>query len=342
MVLRLGDRVGSYEIVSLLGAGGMGEVYRARDVRLGRSVALKFLHKEASGDRPSLDRFAREARAASSLNHPNIVTVYDIGETEAGRFIAMELVEGLTIRALGREPRTVETILNVALQAAKALAAAHAAGIVHRDIKPENLMLRPDGYLKVLDFGLARITTETHDSAIAPTRTELTEAWTLLGTERYMSPEQARAESVTAATDIFSLGVVLYELATGEHPFAAGSRIGVLSAILTQRPIPPARLNPELPVAFEALLLDILQKDPRLRPSAATLQTRLSELAVGAESPRPAFSTAATPRRLLIGRETELADVAASLEQATTERGLIHAVVAEAGFGKTTFVESFL
>ena len=341
-MLTAGALFGRYEIVAPLGVGGMGEVYRARDSRLGRQVALKFLHRDVVPDKRALDRFAREARAASALNHPNIVTIYDIGETEAGRFIAMELVEGQTLRSLPPEKRSVDALLDIGWQVAKALSTAHAAGIVHRDIKPENIMLRDDRYVKVLDFGLARLVTEPGDPALGITRTDQTGARELLGTIAYMSPEQVRGEVVTTPTDVFSLGTVLYELGTGEHPFSAVSRLGVASAILTQAPVPPSRLNPEVPAWFEELILGMLAKDPRLRPAAADVEARLSARTGRGPSEAVSVSGAGASRRALVGRDAAHTELAASLESASTERGLMHAVVAEPGFGKTTFTEHFL
>ncbi|MCA1584922.1 MAG: protein kinase [Acidobacteria bacterium] len=337
-----GALFGRYEIVAPLGAGGMGEVYRARDSRLGRQVALKFLHPHVIQDKRALDRFAREARAASALNHPNIVTIYDIGEAEAGQFIAMELVEGQTLRKLLAEARSLDALLDIGWQVAKALATAHAAGIVHRDIKPDNIMLREDRYVKVLDFGLARLVSDGGDPAFAITRTDQTGGRELLGTVAYMSPEQIRGEVVTTATDVFSLGSVLYELGTGEHPFSAPSYLGVASAILTQAPLPPSRLNPELPAWFEELLLAMLEKDARLRPTAASVEAGLSAHRGRRSSETQSITVAGAFRRALIGRDDAQTALAASLQSATTERGLMHAIVAEPGFGKTTFVEHFL
>jgi serine/threonine protein kinase len=211
----LGQRIGSYQIISQLGAGGMGEVYLAQDSRLGRKVALKILPSFFTKDEQRLRRFQQEARAASPLNDPNIITMFDFGQVDSIHFIAKEYVEGHTIHAAlsGRKMKLVQAI-DVAVQVASALAAAHQAGIVHRDIKPENVMLRPDGYIKVLDFGLAKLTQtpESRDEMEALTLAMDTDPGTVMGTASYMSPEQARGQSVDARTDIFSLGVVLYEI----------------------------------------------------------------------------------------------------------------------------------
>src|SRR5688572_20830751 len=208
----------------------MGEVYLAEDTRLKRKIAVKLLPLQFTRDEDRVRRFEHEARAASALNHPNIVTIYDMGEDEAGRYIAMEFVAGRTLRALAGERTAFESLLSWGAQIAQALAVAHAAGIVHRDIKPENIMVREDGYLKVLDFGLARLAVAHADTSNAATLLG-TSPGTLLGTVHYMSPEQARGDTVTGATDLFALGTVLYELATGRHPLHGTSLLGLLQAI---------------------------------------------------------------------------------------------------------------
>jgi serine/threonine protein kinase len=207
------SRVGPYEIVSALGAGGMGQVYLAEDTRLGRKVAIKTL--AASGTPDSERRFEREARAASALNHPNIVTIYEIGEAAFGRFIMMEFVDGRTLRSLLAQGAALDRLPSLGRQMGKALAAAHERGIGHRDIKPENVIVREDGHLKILDFGLAQLLAAPSDV----TETRLSLPGALLGTVKYMAPEQARGQPTTSATDIFALGLIFYELATGRHPF---------------------------------------------------------------------------------------------------------------------------
>ena len=222
--LKLGDKLGPYEIQSVLGIGGMGEVYLATDTRLGRQVALKILPPRFTLDPERVSRFEKEARAASALNHPNIVTIYEIGQFNNARFIATEFVEGQTLRQLMNEkPFTLNEALNVTIQVAVALTSAHAAGIVHRDIKPENIMLRADGYVKILDFGLAKLT-ETPVSESDPETPTLLQSnpGLLMGTVQYMSPEQARRKRVDRRTDVWSLGIVLYELLAGRVPFAPG------------------------------------------------------------------------------------------------------------------------
>src|SRR5215831_6352311 len=221
-----GRMISHYQVLSLLGAGGMGEVYLAEDTRLGRKVALKLLPRKFTQDRERALRFQQEARAASALNHPNILTIYEIGEFEGGHFIATEFIDGQTLRMLMCAQIKLPAALDVATQVASALSAAHEAGIVHRDIKPENIMARRDGYIKVLDFGLAKLTeqfppgqTAAADSAASTKGLVHTDPGKLMGTARYMSPEQIRGREVNGRSDIFSLGVVLYEMVTGRAPF---------------------------------------------------------------------------------------------------------------------------
>ena len=230
-IVAAGSPVGRYEIVSLLSAGGMGELYHARDPELGRDLVVKLLPRRGVFHPDAVERFVREARAASALNHPNIVTVYEIGESPSGHFIAMELIEGRTLREIRAESPSIPTIAKVGAQAARALAVAHSAGIIHRDIKPENVMVRGDGYVKVLDFGIAQLTSTSDDTDMS----RITQPGVVVGTMRYMSPEQAQGNQVTPASDIFSLGIVLYELAAGRHPFDASSDMAVLSARLCSR-----------------------------------------------------------------------------------------------------------
>jgi predicted ATPase len=325
--------VAGYEVLGLLGRGGMGLVYRARQVSLGRPVALKLLPAECARDPVWLDRFRREARTASALNHPNICTIYDTGESAGRPFLSMELVEGRTLEKLGGG-LPAAGLARLAAQAAKALAAAHAAGVVHRDVKPQNLMVRPDGIVKVLDFGLAR-------HLGGPTAGPATDPGTRVGTVLYMSPEQARAEPVGTATDVFSLGIVLYELATGVHPFLADTEAGVLHAVASREPLPPARLNPEVPAGLSALIGRMLARDPRLRPTAAEADAALTELA-GEGDGRPAAAPPGPPRRPTVGRSEERAALRAGFEAAAAGRGLILCVTGEPGLGKTTLVEDFL
>ncbi len=257
--MRVGEVLGHFEIEALLGRGGMGEVYLARDQRLQRQVALKVLRADFTHDPARVRRFEQEARAASALNHPNIAMIFDLGESARGHFIAMEYVAGQTLRARLRAGRLpLKTALELALQLAEALAAAHQAGVIHRDIKPENLMLRPDGYLKVLDFGLAKLT-ETRASAGRAAHSSTTPG-TVLGTVSYMSPEQARGQAVDARTDLFSLGIVLYELATGRLPFDGETPSDVLAAILKSEPPALTEFLPAVPVAFQHVVARALRK----------------------------------------------------------------------------------
>jgi len=275
--------INQYQIISLLGAGGMGEVWLAEDARLKRKVALKLLPAELTADPERVHRFEQEAQAASALNHPNIITVYDIGECEAGRFIVMELVAGRTLRGVIAEDNSLETVLTLGQQMAKALSAAHAAGITHRDIKPDNIMVRNDGYVKVLDFGLARLRPATESDSEAATLAQQTTPGTIMGTVAYMSPEQARGEMVSHPSDIFVLGIVLFELATGQHPFKAETLVGYLHGITLQEPPPLTQWKLELPATLNDLILRMLSKDSVRRPTANEVTQILREIERQAE-----------------------------------------------------------
>ena len=334
---RLRPLAPGYEILSRLGAGGMGVVYKARDERLGRVVALKFLPPEYVRDSARLALFQREARTASALNHPHICTVHDLGEHDGRPFIVMEFVEGRTLRDLIGEPMRVEEATRLIGHAARALAVAHAAGVVHRDIKPENLMIRHDGYLKVLDFGLAR---RLPGTALPGWSTEWgTELGGAIGTLPYMSPEQARSQQPGPASDVFSLGVVLYELATGRHPFLGNSPLDTLNAIVECTPMPTSRLNPEIPAALDALVTRMLDKDPAIRPSAAEVDAALSAPPGGL--PAPAVESP-IPHRWTVGRTEEQAALRAALNTTTAGAGQMVCLVGESGIGKTTLVDDFL
>ena len=269
MMLASGARLGPYEILGPLGAGGMGEVYRARDTRLGREVAIKVLPEFLSSDRDRLDRFEKEARSASSLNHPNIVTIYDIGKSGSTSYIAMELVEGQTLRELlAAGPLPIKRTLQFASQVADGLARAHAAGIVHRDLKPENLMVRKDGFAKILDFGLAKLTQAqagSGEGTQAPTSAPGTQSGVVLGTVGYMSPEQASGRSVDSRSDQFSLGAILYEMVAGERAFAGASAVETLAAIIREEPKPLASVNPKAPALLCSIVERCLSKDPEER-----------------------------------------------------------------------------
>jgi serine/threonine protein kinase/predicted ATPase len=331
--------VAGYEVLSLLGRGGMGVVYRARQLSLDRPVVLKFLPAECARDPVWLARFRREALTASSLNHPNICTIYDSGESAGRPFLSMELIQGRTLDELVSQRRPMAELTRFIGQATRALAAAHAAGVVHRDIKPSNLMLRDDGIVKVLDFGLARRLAPAGNPSLSPVGRD-TEPGTLVGTLLYMSPEQARAEPVGPASDIFALGLVLYELATGQHPFLADSAVGILHAIAAQPPVSPARRNPEVPAALDALIVQMLAKDPRLRPTAAEVDAVLTDLTENRD--RLPEQRPGPGRPPTVGRQQERAALWAGFEAAAASRGLLLCVTGEPGLGKTTLVEDFL
>jgi eukaryotic-like serine/threonine-protein kinase len=265
--LEAGSRVADYEIERLISIGGMGEVYLAHD-RAGKLVALKILRRHLVANAQALDRFEMEARAASALRHPNIVTVYEFGQSDAGLFIAMEWLDGSTFRAI-MEAGKVEMgkAIDWAVQAARALAAAHEAGILHRDIKPENIMLLKDGVVKILDFGLAR-----QGGPVRPDPASMdlsgTISGSLSGTMLYMSPEIFRGESATSASDVFSLGAFLYELFTGKHPFAAATPLDVLEAIECRSIAPPGSLRAGVPREVDRVILRMLDREPENRPTA--------------------------------------------------------------------------
>src|SRR5262249_27273843 len=281
----VGQTVSHYRVLRKIGAGGMAVVFEAEDLRLGRHVALKFFPQSFSQDVLALERFQREARAASALNHPGICTIFDIGDFEGSPFLALELLEGGTLQTrIGRTPLPFEDLLDWAIQIAGGLGAAHAKGIVHRDIKPTNIFVTRDGHAKILDFGLAK-QIAPHAAVAADSSTLqmdpqlLTSPGSAVGTVAYMSPEQARGQEVDARTDLFSFGVVMYQMATGQLPFEGTTIPTVFDAILNRDPTPPSRLNTALPAGFDSTVIKALEKDRAVRyQSAADLLADLKRL----------------------------------------------------------------
>jgi eukaryotic-like serine/threonine-protein kinase len=350
MTLVTGDRLGAYEILSPLGAGGMGEVYRGRDTRLGREVALKILPAELAGEKERLSRFDQEARAASALNHPNIVTIYEIGFSGERPFLAMELVEGKTLRELVvAGPLALRRVFSVGAQVAEGLAKAHAAGIVHRDLKPENVMVSKDGFVKILDFGLAKLTEPGPGGASAAltlARPE-THPGTVLGTVGYMSPEQASGEAIDFRSDQFSLGSILYELTTGQKPFQRRTAAETMSAIIREEPEPLGKVRPEAPLPARWILERCLAKDPEERYGStrdlardlASLRDHIAEVSSGAEA---RLSTPTRGRRRLSPLLTALAILGAGVIGWFAALGRQRAVPSVPSFKRLTFRQGML
>ena len=333
----IGKTIAHYRILSKLGAGGMGEVYLAEDDRLGRRIALKVLPETYTQDTDRLRRFEQEARAASALNHPNILTVHEIGKFEGLQYIATEYVEGQTLRQrLAGGPLSANEAVNIVTQCANALQAAHAAGITHRDLKPENIMLRPDGYLKLLDFGLAKLMELPSGSSSAstgqdePTRSLFeTQPGMVIGTLAYMSPEQARGQRADGRSDLFSLGIIFYEMVTGRRPFAGETPSDMIASLLVSEPARPASLQPNLPPELDAILTRLLAKDRDARfQTAQELLQELKPLRARLEFASESGETAmlpgpATTRASQISYETNVTPTPAPAAPIRSRRSLL-------------------
>lgn len=334
-----GRTTGTYRILGRIGVGGMGEVYAAHDAKLDRPVALKVLSPSVSGDSDRLRRFHAEARAASSLNHPHILVIHDFGEMDGRPFIVTELVEGETLRRkLEHGPLPIAIAIDVMTQAASALSAAHARGIVHRDIKPENIMLRPDGYVKVLDFGLAKLMPSGAAGDVSQLQTQ---PGLVLGTPRYMSPEQARGLDTDPRTDVWSLGVVLYEILTGRPPFAGATNADLIAAILGNDPAPLEAVTADAPHQLGVIVAAALRKNPTERyATAADLHAALASLKNTVVPARAAATP--TVRQHTVGRDRERQELHDAFRRAAAGNGHLLSISGDPGSGKTTLAEAFL